>query len=345
MALSGPQAQARLADWLGRTLGAPVEITAARKLSGGAIQENWLVETDIGGAPRAFVLRKDAAATISASHSRKDEFALITTARQAGVTVPEPIAFCADDSVIGGPFALMAKVEGVGFGPKIVKDMSLGGDREKLAARLGAELAAIHRIRPPQADLPLSDLAFLGVPPKDPALADIAWLRAALDSIGAARPALEWALRWAELTPPKPSAVTLVHRDFRTGNYMVDAHGLTAILDWEFADWGDPMSDLGWFCAECWRFGRRDLEAGGIGTRAAFEQGYRDGGGVPIDREAIAFWEVMAHVRWAVIALQQGARHASGDEFSLEHALTGRIAAELELAALRMTAPTRWRAA
>jgi thiamine kinase-like enzyme len=209
-------------------------------------------------------------------------------------------------------FALMAKVEGVGFGPKIVKDMSLGGDREKLAARLGAELAAIHRIRPPQADLPLSDLAFLGVPPKDPALADIAWLRAALDSIGAARPALEWALRWAELTPPKPSAVTLVHRDFRTGNYMVDAHGLTAILDWEFADWGDPMSDLGWFCAECWRFGRRDLEAGGIGTRAAFEQGYRDGGGVPIDREAIAFWEVMAHVRWAVIALQQGARHAPG---------------------------------
>jgi hypothetical protein len=40
-----------------------------------------------------------------------------------------------------------------------------------------------------------------------------------------------------------------------------------------------------------------------------------------------------------VIALQQGERHASGREFSLEHALTGRMAAELELAVLRMTAP------
>jgi aminoglycoside phosphotransferase (APT) family kinase protein len=345
MALSGPQAQARLAAWLGRTLGAPVEITAARKLSGGAIQENWLVEAVVGKDARAFVLRKDAAATISASHSRKDEFALITAAWQAGVTVPEPVAFCPDDSVIGGPFALMAKVEGVGFGPKIVKDMSLGGDRAALASRLGAELAAIHRVRPPQAHLPLADLAFLGPPPDEPALADIAWLRSALDHMGAARPALDWALRWAELNQPRPPAVTLVHRDFRTGNYMVDEHGLTAILDWEFAGWGDPMSDLGWFCAECWRFGRRDLEAGGIGPRDAFERGYRDAGGLPIDREAIAFWEVMAHVRWAVIALQQGARHASGDEFSLEHALTGRIAAELELAALRMTAPARWRAA
>jgi hypothetical protein len=47
----------------------------------------------------------------------------------------------------------------------------------------------------------------------------------------------------------------------------------------------------------------------------------------------------MAHIRWAVIALQQGERHASGREFSLEHALTGRMAAELELAVLRMTAP------
>ncbi len=53
----------------------------------------------------------------------------------------------------------------------------------------------------------------------------------------------------------------------------------------------------------------------------------------------------MAHLRWAVIALQQGARHASGREFSLEHALTGRMAAELELAALAMTQPDRWRAA
>jgi aminoglycoside phosphotransferase (APT) family kinase protein len=336
----GPDARGRLAGWLSGALGAQVEMTDASKLSGGAIQENWLVEAAVAGIPRGLVIRKDAAATIGASHSRKDEFALICAAFAAGVRVPEPLGFCEDAGVLGGPFAVMAKVEGVGFGPKIVKDMSLGGDREALTAALGGELARIHAIEPPR-----PDLAFLGAPPADPAGADIAFLRAALDQLGAARPALEWALRWAETHRPAPAAATLVHRDFRTGNYMVDAAGLTAILDWEFAGWGDPMSDLGWFCARCWRFGRDDLEAGGVGLRDVFYRGYREAGGLSIDHDAVAFWEVMAHVRWAVIALQQGERHASGREVSLEHALTGRMAAELELAVLRMTTPDTWRRA
>jgi aminoglycoside phosphotransferase (APT) family kinase protein len=330
-------AQARLGRWLAQTLGGAVTSVEVNRLSGGAIQENWMVALRLEGAPRVFVLRKDAAATIATSHGRADEFALIRAAHRSGVLVPEPIAFCFDSDVLGGPFALMAKVDGVGFGPKIVKDLTLGGDREALAERLGRELAKIHAIRPPCADL-----AFLGAPPSDPALADVAALRAALDAMGASRPALEWVLRWAERHPAKAEAVTLVHRDFRTGNYMVDATGLTAILDWEFAGWGDPMGDLGWFCASCWRFGRNDLEAGGIGSRDAFYRGYHVGGGVSVNPDAVRFWEVMAHVRWAVIALQQGERHASGREFSLEHALTGRIAAELELAALAMTAPAEW---
>ena len=53
----------------------------------------------------------------------------------------------------------------------------------------------------------------------------------------------------------------------------------------------------------------------------------------------------MAHIRWAVIALQQGERHLTGGEPSLELALTGRRAAELEYEVLRMTAPERWSAA
>lgn len=324
----------RLGVWLSATLAQEVAIRSATKLSGGAIQQNWLIEGTINGAERALVLRKDAAATIGASHSREDEFALIKVAFAAGVRVPEPVAFCDNNSVLGGPFALMSKVEGVGFGPRIVKDMSLGGDREGLVGQLGRELAAIHAIVPDEA----GHLAFMGQPPASPAHAEIAFLRASLDALGASRPALEWGLRWAELNAPVTSHVTLVHKDFRTGNYMVDANGLTAILDWEFAGWGDPMADIGWFCAACWRFGRADLEAGGVGSRAALYAGYRYGGGVGIDEEAVRFWEIMAHIRWAVIALQQGERHSSGREFSLEHVLTGRIASELEFAVLTMTA-------
>ncbi len=333
-------AQSRLGVWLTGVLGQEARINGATKLSGGAIQENWLIDAVIGGTGRALVIRKDAAATLSVSHSRADEFALIMAAHKAGVLVPTPLAFCDDASVLGGPFAVMAKVDGVGLGPRIVKDMALGGDREALTERLGRELALIHAIR-----LPRDDLAFLGKPPANPAHAEIGQMRAALDVMQARRPALEWAMRWAEQHVPSPARITLCHRDFRTGNYMVDASGLTAILDWEFAGWGDPMSDLGWFCARCWRFGRVDLEAGGIGTRASFHKGYAAAGGDPVSLQAVFFWEVMAHIRWAVIALQQGVRHSSGAELSLEHALTGRIAAELEHGVLAMTAPDSWRLA
>lgn len=328
-----------LAIWLGRTLGAATcDIATMARLKGGAIQENWLVEARLDGASRAFVLRRDAPARIGESHSRAEEFAILRAAFAAGVAVPEPIAFCDDEAVFGGPFALMARVEGVALGPRVVRDPSLGGDRVALTRRLGRELARIHGLAPGSPGLDL-----LGPAPVDAALSEIAHLRTALDRLGRFRPALEWGLRWAERCAPRPTRITLTHRDFRTGNYMVDRSGLTAILDWEFADWGDPHADLGWFCAPCWRFGRIDLEAGGVGARGDFYQGYADESGIQVDDDAVRYWEVMAHLRWAVIALQQGERHRSGVEPSLELALTGAIAPELELAVLRATAPAAWR--
>lgn len=329
-----------LRDWLRATLRAPdLVVDAIAPLRGGAIQENWMLRCAVGGGERRFVLRKDSPATITASRSRAEEFAIMRAAHRGGVRVPEPVGFCADAGVVGTPFALMGFVDGVGLGPRIAKDLSLGGDRETLAADLGRELARIHAV--PATD---PDLAFLGPPDPQPALAAIRTLRATLDGIGALRPAIEWGLRWAALHAPDCPAPTLVHRDFRTGNYMVDANGLTAVIDWEFSGWGDPMEDLGWFCAECWRFGKTALEAGGIAPRAAFHRGYRGAGGRSIDADSVRFWEVMAHLRWAVIALEQGHRHVSGVEPSLELALTGRLVPGLERSILRDTAPDRWTA-
>ena len=331
--------RAALRAWIAGRLHAPnLVLDEVRPLGGGSIQENWLVCCRLGDTARAFVLRKDAPATIASSRPREEEFRIMEAAWRAGVRVPEPVGFCGDRGVIGAPFAMTAFVEGVALGPRIAKDLSLGGDRERLAETLGRELARIHVIRW-SGD---AGLAFLGEPDPQPARAEIRALQASLDGIAASRPSIAWGLRWAERHAPDCPAPTLVHRDFRTGNYMVDNVGLTAVLDWEFAGWGDPMQDIGWFCAACWRFGRPALEAGGIAPRAAFYRGYTAESGRVIDEGAVAYWEVMAHLRWAVIALEQGYRHVSGVEPSLELALTGRITPGLERTILQMTPPDRW---
>lgn len=331
-----------LAAWIAGQAGAKAcELVEARPLSGGAIQENWLIKAELsdgeGTRQVDFVLRADAPSGVAVSHGRAEEFALLKAARAAGVTVPDPLWLASAEGPLGRAFYVMSKAEGVALGAKVVRDENLGGDRRALAEQLGRELARIHSVRPPR-----DDLAFLGAPPQDPALAFVAEYQKHLDELGQPRPALEWTLRWLECNAPAlPDEITLLHNDFRTGNYMVDEAGLTAILDWEFANWGDPDADIGWFCAGCWRFSRPDLEAGGVARREDFYRGYEAESGRRIDDARVRFWEVAAHLRWGVIALQQGRRHWSGAEQSLELALTGRIAAELELAALEMTAPAR----
>ena len=100
---------------------------------------------------------------------------------------------------------------------------------------------------------------------------------------------------------------------------MLDAQGITGILDWEFAGWSDPFEDLGWFCAKCWRFGANDLEAGGIGERRDFYAGYEAASGRKVDADAVRYWEIFACIaRWATIAIQQVNRHLSGAESNLD---------------------------
>ncbi|MDB5408490.1 MAG: aminoglycoside phosphotransferase [Rhodospirillales bacterium] len=326
-------ARARLGRIIAAALG-EATVLSIEKLSGGAIQENYAVDVETASGRQRLVLRADAPSAIAVSHGRAQEFALLKVAHAEGMTVPQPIFFCADPTILGKPFYVMRRVAGTAAGHVIVRDDKWHGDRIALADRLGRELAILHRVRPPH-----PDLAFLPMPSVSPALVAIEAYRGFLDSYRLPRPALEWGLRWLERHAPPLAELVLCHRDYRTGNYMVDDSGLTGILDWEFAGWGDPHEDIGWFCAKCWRFGANAREAGGIAGRDDFLRGYSAESGRRIDPGQVRYWETMAHARWAVIALQQGERHVSGAEPSLDLALTGRRVAELEYELLLMTGP------
>ena len=122
-------------------------IVDARLLSGGAVQENWLLDVQIGGGTHAgrleAVLRCDLpTAGVAISHGRAQEFALLKTVFAAGVTVPEPLWLCDDPAVIGRQFFLMRRIGGTAAGHLLAKDGRYGGDRVQLAERLGRELAA-----------------------------------------------------------------------------------------------------------------------------------------------------------------------------------------------------------
>jgi aminoglycoside phosphotransferase (APT) family kinase protein len=319
------------AAWLTAAAGAPVSIEGMELLSGGAIQQNWALDVSRGGAPERWVLRTDNAAVLAASLPRTTEFALLRAAFGAGVTVPEPLFCCEDREVAGAPFFVMRRAEGMARGHVLVRQAAAAGGDPGLAAALGRELARIHSIRPPR-----GDLAMLPAPPDDPARDFVAKQRAALDAAGTPRPALEWGLRHLERSPPPPGDVVLNHNDFRTGNYMVHEGRVSAVLDWEFAAWGDPHADLGWVCAPCWRFGGAH-EVGGVGPRPALYEAYEETSGRRVDQGRVRWWELAATVRWAVIAAAQAERHLSGREDNLELALTGHIVPELEMDVLRMT--------
>lgn len=331
--------RARAERFLAGACGATrVAIERWERLPGGAIQENVALDVLVDGGPsagrHAWVLRTDAPSAVAVSHSRLEEYAILRAVHAAGVRVPEPLFACRDGA--GPDFFVMRRVPGVAAGHRLSKDDALVPDRAALARELGENLARLHRVRPP-----VEPLAFLGAPVADHARATIARYRRELDDLGALRgeawPALEWGLAWCQRHAPAPLSPCLLHRDYRTGNYLVHEGRLAAVLDWEFAGWGDAREDLGWMLARCWRFARPDRDAGGVGTAADFLAGYAAGGGHETAWEETLYWQAMAHLRWAVIALQQAERHRSGSQRSLELALTAHIVPELELEILALT--------
>lgn len=278
---------------------AGVRVRGLALLPGGAVHENWGFEAAIEGGTlsghHALVLRRDSPIRLAATIGRRTEFDILKVAWEADVTAPEPLWTGTGRGVADGAFFIMRRI----LGSALPRDIVGGGDPDGLAARLGAELARIHAIRPTP-----PRLSVLG-PPGVPVTAGIAAYQRHRKHHC---PALGDAERWLERHAPDCRQVTLVHRDFRVGNLMVDRGDLSGVLDWAFAGWGDPMEDIGWFCAKCWRYGPDYLEAGGIASRASFYRGYEAAADRTIDDVAVVFWEIFAHYRWAVIAHMQAER-------------------------------------
>ena len=281
------------------------------------------------------VLRTAAPTGVAASLGRLEEFAVLRAAFAAGVTVPEPLFASDDPAVFGKPFFIMRRVDGIAAAHRITRDRALDPALPAIAERLGRELAP-HPFDPPAA--PRSRFS-AGLRSGRADAADRRVSRLSRSPSGAAAGAR---MGHPMARDPYPAAgatrcsATMI---FAPAITCWTAPTLTGILDWEFAGWGDPHEDIGWFCCKGWRFARLDREAGGIADRAPFYHGYESASGRSVDPERVFFWEVLASVRWAIIALQQSDRYMIGGERNLDLALTGRRATECELEILMLLDP------
>lgn len=128
----------------------------------------------------------------------------------------------------------------------------------------------------------------------------------------------------------------LNHGDFRLGNLIVDEEGLAGVIDWEFAHLSDPAEDLAWPLVRAWRFGLDHLRLGGVSEAEPYLERYNELTGRAISLDDLFFWEILGNVRWNIIAFNQAGRHLSGQARSVELAVLGRLATEVEHETLRL---------
>ncbi|NDK88296.1 phosphotransferase family protein [Gordonia desulfuricans] len=317
-----------LAARVGTALGAPCTVTGLQRVTAGASRATWAFDAATAdGRRHALILRHDPSVS-DPSGDEPDEMAreaaALTEARRSGVTVPEVLTENSETTgPLAGSYLVMARVEGEALPQRLLRDDAYAAIRPRLPYLMGRELARIHLMEPSaftdagagvnlSFDDPLEEIYGRYVTTMTP------------------RPILDAAFRRLAATRPSTDRITVVHGDFRNGNLLISPDGIEAVLDWELVHLGDPMEDLGWLCCRTWRFGAPD-PVGGFGSRDELFRGYTDESGVTPNPDTVAWWELFATVRWAVICQMQADRgDGPGTDNSMELLAIGRRIAECE---------------
>jgi aminoglycoside phosphotransferase (APT) family kinase protein len=281
-------------------------VSDAQLVAGGASKEAWAV--DLADGTKLLVRRALAGVIHRDTLTLEQEFRVLEAAYEAGVKVPRPVLYLGE--VDGREAFAMERVEGETIGRRIVRE-----PRPELGEQMAEELAKIHAI-PPLDFLPSGDI--------------IQRFYDELDSVGEPHPAIEYGLLWVRERLPRDREPTLCHGDFRVGNFAVSRQGLEYVLDWEFAHLGDPVEDVAWPLVRAWRFGADDRRLGGVGDPEPYLARYEQLTGRDVPRDELLVWEVLGNVKWAIGCLTQCRRHLNGQDRSVEYAVLGRLAAEME---------------
>ncbi len=301
-----------------------IAVTNVSRIPGGASRETWSFDASwqqAGAAvSRSFIARRDPTASLLESNNDL-EFELYTALQGSGVPVPEPLWIERDGTWLERPFFIMSKLPGASDARTLVATPEWADVVPTVARQKAEILARIHQF----------DIARVPLLDRPPSAADAAtyevdrWERTMRQDTLEPQPVLEMALSWLRRhVPPPPKQLTLVHADYRTGNFLYDRSGITGILDWEMAHAGDPIEDLGWLMIKSWRWAGDD-RVGGLCTRDDFIKMYEAAGGGKVDRDVLKFWEVFSNFKFAIIFITGTKSIVQGKTADLLLALTAFI--------------------
>ena len=253
----------RLAGWLRSVLPGIGTDLRAELIAGGKSNLTYVL-TD--GAGAWIVRRPPLGHVLATAHDMRREYRVMSALQDTAVPVPRTIVFCADPDLLGAPFYLMERVIGTPY-RRAAELVPLGpGRTRRIADELVDVLARLHAVDPTAVGL-----ADFGRPDGFLARQVERWRRQLEASRSRDLPAADALHDALAADVPVPSPTGIVHGDFRLDNVLVDRDDrIAAVIDWEMATLGDPLTDLALMVV----YQRLGGLLGAVGLDAAAAPGY-----------------------------------------------------------------------
>ncbi|MCX6129530.1 MAG: phosphotransferase family protein, partial [Proteobacteria bacterium] len=193
----------------------------------------------------SIILRRPPFGTLAkTAHDMGREYHVMEKLKAHYPYVPSMISLCEDNSVLGCPFYLMTRMEGIIPRADLPPGLHLSpSENRRLCEALIDRLVELHQI-----DYVKAGLAELGKPEGYVARQVDGWSKRFRTARTPDVPDFEGIMQWCFLRQPVTSRTCVIHNDFRLDNVVLDPKDPThiiGVLDWEMATLGDPLLDLG----------------------------------------------------------------------------------------------------
>lgn len=284
-----------------------------KQYSGGASNLTYLLQWN----NQQVILRTSPrGANIKGAHDMGREFKVLNMLEGHFAYSPKTILYCETDEIIGRPFYLMQKVEGIITRKSLPITVSPHQARSMCKNLIDVHIA-LHDI-----DLEKTGLINLGKGEGYINRQVLGWNQRYKNAlIEGSLPATEL-MQWLEENQPMDGETSLIHNDYKFDNVVLspqDPHKIIAVLDWEMTTIGSPLMDLGcslayWIekedSAEMQAIRMMPTNIEGMLTRQEIIDYY--GSKRNIDMKPFNYFYVFGLFRLAVIVQQIYKRYAQG---------------------------------